>query len=80
MRAPRGRPFDVLCGDWGEPAPGPDLPFFGTWGDNLGPILASPPGGERYAMPRDAVQGVKMPNPKVRRIAEQEAEVAARRD
>ncbi len=76
-RKRRGIPYDRFCADWVKDAPDPALPYFGSWGANDGPIIASPPGGERVTMPADAVRGVMLSNPKDRRIAELEARVAA---
>jgi acetone carboxylase alpha subunit len=78
-RIARGRPFDEFCAAWVKPAPDPALPFFGAWGDNAGPILANAPGAAPIVMAPDAVQGVMLGNPKDRRIAELEAEVATLR-
>jgi N-methylhydantoinase B/oxoprolinase/acetone carboxylase alpha subunit len=76
-RVARGRPFDQFCQEWVKPEPDPALPFFGAWGDNRGPLLARPPGAEPIVMQADAVQGVMLSNPKDRRIAELEEQVAA---
>ncbi|MBI4696784.1 MAG: hydantoinase B/oxoprolinase family protein [Gammaproteobacteria bacterium] len=75
----RGVPFDAFCAQWVKPAPDPSLPYLGAWGANDGPVIANPPGGVRVVMESDAVQGVMISNPKDRRIAELEAEVAALR-
>ena len=78
-RKARGVPFDDFCARWIRPAPDAALPYFGSWGDNDGPVLAQPPGGERTTMPPDAVTGIMISNPKDRRIAELESEVLALR-
>ena len=72
-------PFDEFCASWVTAGPDPALPYFGAWGDNLGPILANAPGAAPKTMPADAVEGVMLGNPKDRRIAELEAEVASLR-
>jgi hypothetical protein len=79
-RKARGVPFDTFCARWVKPEPDPALPYLGAWGANDGPVIANPPGGVRVVMAADAVQGVMISNPKDRRIAELEAEVAALRD
>lgn len=76
-RKARGRPFDDFCASWVKPAPDGALPYLGAWGANDGPIIANPPGGPRLVMAADAVEGVMISNPKDRRIAELEAEVAS---
>ncbi|MGE0484181.1 MAG: hydantoinase B/oxoprolinase family protein [Gammaproteobacteria bacterium] len=78
-RLARGVPFDDFCARWTRPGPDPALPYFGTWGDNRGEIIAQPPGCERVTMPADAVHGVMLSHPRERRIAELEAENAALR-
>ena len=72
-----GVPFDEFCAAWVKSEPDPALPYLGAWGANDGPVIANPPGGVRVVMPSDAVEGVMLSNPKDRRIAELEAEVAA---
>ncbi len=79
VRKARGVPFDEFCAGWVKSEPDPALPYLGSWGDNEGPILARPPGGKPVVMAPDVVTGITLSNPKDRRIAELEAEVAALR-
>lgn len=75
-RLARGRPFDDFCADWVTPEPAPGLPYFGSWGDGVDTVIASPPGAARYAMDADKLEGVILSNPRDRRIRELEEEVA----
>lgn len=78
-RIARGKPFDAFCADWVTDEPAPGLPYLGSWGDDPETIIASPPGEARYTMKGSELTGVMLSNPKDRRIAELEAEVAALR-
>ena len=78
-RIARGRPFDEFCADWVTPEPAPELPYFGSWGDSVDEVIASPPGEQRFRMRADEMHGVTISNPKDRRIRELEAEVRALR-
>ena len=75
-RKQRGIPYDEFVKNWVKDAPAQDLPYFGSWDDHSR-LIASPPGGKRYEMPADNIQGVMMSNPKDRRINALLAEVAA---
>ena len=74
-RLGRGKKFDDFCDEWVTDEPSPGLPYFGSWGDNVSEIIASPPGEARYRMQGEQLAGVILSNPKDRRIAELEAEV-----
>lgn len=75
-RKQRGIPYDELVKNWVKDAPAEDLPYFGSWDDHTR-LIASPPGGKRYEMLADNIQGVMMSNPKDRRINALLAEVDA---
>ncbi|MGB1884423.1 MAG: hydantoinase B/oxoprolinase family protein, partial [Gammaproteobacteria bacterium] len=74
-RLGRGKKFDDFCDEWVTDEPSPGLPYFGSWGDDVSEVIASPPGEARYRMQGDQLAGVILSNPKDRRIAELEAEV-----
>ena len=74
-RRARGIPFDAFVADWVRDQPAADLPYMGSWGDDHGTLVVSPPGEPRYSMPAGSC-GVMLSNPKDRRVAELEAEVA----
>ncbi|MCC7414321.1 MAG: hydantoinase B/oxoprolinase family protein [Gammaproteobacteria bacterium] len=75
-RKRRGRPYLDFVAEWVTREPPADLPYFGCW-DDPQLIYASPPGGTRVRMQAGRLQGVWMSNPKDRRIAELEAELAS---
>ncbi len=75
-RKARGRPFDEFCAEWVRDEPAPALPYMGSWGDDTDEVIASPPGAARYRMKSNAMTGIMLSNPKDRRIAELEAELA----
>ena len=75
-RKARGRPFDEFCADWVKDGSAADLPYLGSWGDNTDEIIATPPGAPRYTMKSADLTGITLSNPKDRRIAELEAELA----
>ena len=75
-RLERGRPFDEFCGEWVRDEPAPELPYMGSWGDDTEEVIATPPGAPRYRMKAAEMTGIMLSNPKDRRIAALEAEVA----
>lgn len=77
-RKRRGVPYDEFVAKWVAKEPPRNLPYFGSWGDNA-KIYASPPGGKRVVMEADQVRGVMISNPKDRRIAALEMQLAEMR-
>ena len=75
-RIARGKPFDQFCQEWVTAEPPQDLPYFGSWDDTT-QIYATTM-GQRVKMPADQMQGAFMLDPKDVRIAELEAQLAAR--
>lgn len=76
-RIARGKPFDQFCKDWVTAEPPRNVPYFGSW-ENPREIYATTM-GQRVKVPADRLQGAFMPDPKDVRIAELEAQLAARR-
>jgi acetone carboxylase alpha subunit len=74
-RKARGIPFDAFVAKWVRDQPPADLPYFGSWDDNT-LIYATPPGGARTTSKASQMRGVMISNPKDRRIAALEAQVA----
>ena len=75
-RLKRATPFDQFCERWVKPEPAPKLPYLGSWGDETGDIIATHPEGGRYRMTGAELTGIMLSNPKDRRIAELELELA----
>lgn len=75
-RIARGKPFDQFCNEWVTAEPSQNLPYFGSW-DNQKEVYATTL-GQRVKMPADQLQGAFMLDPKDLRIAELEAQLAAR--
>jgi len=74
-RIARGIPYDEFIKNWVKSEPDPELPYMGSWGDDHSTLLVTPPGEQRYRIPAGSA-GVMISNPKDRKIAELEAEVA----
>lgn len=79
-RIARAIPFDDFCSEWVKDEPAAELPYMGSWGDGVDEVIASPPGAPRYRMKASEMTGIMISNPKDRRIADLEAEVAALKD
>jgi hypothetical protein len=60
---------------WVTQEPPANLPYFGSW-DNDEELIASPPGGTRVRIKASECRGVMISNPKDRKIAALQAEVA----
>jgi len=74
-RKARGQPYDAFVARWVQPEPPAALPYFGSWDDDT-LLYATPPGGQRTVMKAGELRGVMISNPKDRRIAALEAQVA----
>lgn len=74
-RKSRGIPYDAFVSKWVTKEPPANLPYFGSW-DSDEELIASPPGGTRIRMKASECRGVMISNPKDRKIAALEAEIA----
>ncbi|HZR33891.1 MAG TPA: hydantoinase B/oxoprolinase family protein [Nevskia sp.] len=74
-RKSRGVPYDKFVAKWVTKEPPADLPYFGSW-DNDEELIASPPGGTRVRIKASECKGVMISNPKDRKIATLQAEIA----
>lgn len=73
-RLARGKPFAEFAAEWTTPGPqGLPAPFFGCWNDPAEIWV----GNEEVPSPADALQPITMDDPRVVRIRELEAQVAA---
>ncbi|MEE2983873.1 MAG: hydantoinase B/oxoprolinase family protein [Pseudomonadota bacterium] len=75
-RIARGQPFDEFCRAWVKDEPADALPYMGSWGDDTEETISTPPGSVRRWINSSEMTGTLLSNPKDRRIAELEAEVA----
>jgi len=74
-RKARGKPFKEFVAAWVKPEPPPDLPYFGSWGDDS--VIYAGNGASRVVMRGDDIQPVWLPDPREVRIAELEARISA---
>lgn len=73
-RIARGVPYDEFVKTWVKDGPSSEVPYMGSWGDDHGTMIVSPPGQPRYTIPTGSA-GVMLSNPKDRRIAELQTQV-----
>ncbi|MFT3791862.1 MAG: hydantoinase B/oxoprolinase family protein [Rudaea sp.] len=74
-RKARGIPYDEFVAQWVTKEPPADLPYFGSWDDDE-ELYATPPGGTRIKLKGEECRGVMISNPKDRKIAALQAEIA----
>jgi acetone carboxylase alpha subunit len=58
-RIARGKPFDEFCESWVTASPPKDIPYFGSWGNDVGTIYANGVQGTPETIPL-----VMMPDPR----------------
>jgi N-methylhydantoinase B/oxoprolinase/acetone carboxylase alpha subunit len=73
-RINRGVPFDEFVERWVTAEPPEDINYMGSWGADNSTLVVSPPGEARYTIPAGSA-GVRLSNPKDRRIAALEAQI-----
>lgn len=66
-RRQRGKPYQAFVKDWVTAGPAPELPYFGSWGDDT-QVIATPVPGQRVVMDADHLRGVMLPDPNLMKI------------
>lgn len=74
-RIARGVPYDEFIASWVKDKPDPDIPYMGSWGDDLTKLVVQMPGLERRII-EAGTEGIMLPNPKDVHIANLEQELA----
>jgi N-methylhydantoinase B/oxoprolinase/acetone carboxylase alpha subunit len=74
-RIARGVPYDEFIESWVKDMPNPDIPYMGSWGDDLTKLVVQMPGLERRVIDAGA-EGIMLPNPKDLHISNLEQELA----
>ncbi|RPH22175.1 MAG: acetone carboxylase subunit alpha [Alteromonadaceae bacterium TMED7] len=74
-RIARGVPYDEFIESWVKDMPNPDIPYMGSWGDDLTKLVVQMPGLERRVI-EAGTEGIMLPNPKDLHISNLEQELA----
>jgi N-methylhydantoinase B/oxoprolinase/acetone carboxylase alpha subunit len=74
-RIARGVPYDEFIASWVKDMPDPDIPYMGSWGDDLTKLVVQMPGLDRRII-EAGTEGIMLPNPKDVHISNLEQELA----
>ena len=74
-RIARGVPYDEFIASWVKDMPDPDIPYMGSWGDDLTKLVVQMPGLERRVI-EAGTEGIMLPNPKDVHISNLKKELA----